>query len=96
MQYDKTFKAEDVGLSDEIGVKKVAFQLDISYYTLSGWRQKRSEYGQSAFPGSGNNYILIDVKEQRIRDLEKEVNELKRSNEILQDAFSFFAVRRKK
>lgn len=96
MQYDKTFKAEAVRLSDEIGVKNAASQLGISYYTLSGWRQKRSKYGQNAFPGSGKNYVPNDIKEQRIRDLEKENNELKRSNEILQEALGFFAARRKK
>lgn len=34
--------------------------------------------------------------EQRIRELEKENAELKRANEILQEALGFFAVRRKK
>ncbi|WOK52489.1 transposase [Streptococcus equi subsp. zooepidemicus] len=96
MQYDKTFKEEAVRLSDEIGLKNAATQLGISYYTLSGWRNKRNKYGQSAFPGSGYKVVPGDVKEQRIHDLERENAELKRSNEILQEALGFFAVRRKK
>jgi len=31
MQYDKTFKEEEVRLSDKIGLKKIATQLGISY-----------------------------------------------------------------
>ena len=38
MQYDKSFKDEAAKLSDEIGVKAVAAQFGIPYYTLSGWR----------------------------------------------------------
>lgn len=96
MQYDKTFKEEALHLSDEIGLKNAAAQLGISYYTLSGWRNKRTKYGQNAFSGSGYSQVPGDIKEQRIRDLEKENAELKRSNEILQEALGFFAVRRKK
>lgn len=96
MQYDKTFKEEALRLSDEIGLKNAAAQLGISYYTLSGWRNKRTKYGQNAFPGSSYSQVPGDIKEQRIRNLEKENAELKRSNEILQEALGFFAVRRKK
>lgn len=96
MQYDKTFKEEALRLSDEIGLKNAAAQLGISYYTLSGWRNKRTKYGQNAFPGSGYSRVPGDIKEQRIRNLEKENAQLKRSNEILQEAPGFFAVRRKK
>ena len=35
-------------------------------------------------------------KDQRIFELEKEVRELTRANEILKDALGFFAARRKK
>lgn len=43
MQYDKSFKEEALKLSDEIGVKAVATQLGIPYYTLSGWRNNRKK-----------------------------------------------------
>ena len=38
MQYDNSFKEETLELSDEIGVRKAAEQLGISYYTLADWR----------------------------------------------------------
>lgn len=96
MQYDKSFKEEAVRLADEIGLKNAAAQLGIPYYTLSGWRQNRNKYGMNSFPGSGYKKVPSDIKEQRIIDLEKENAELKRSNEILQEALCFFAARRKK
>ncbi|WP_336747557.1 transposase [Paenibacillus sp. y28] len=40
-RYDKAFKEEAVRLSDEIGPKKAAEQLGVSYYTLQEWRKRR-------------------------------------------------------
>lgn len=96
MQYDRTFKIEAVQLSDEIGIKKASEQLGVPYHTLSGWRKKRDKYGDNAFPGSGYKTRAETHNEQRIRELEKENAELKRSNDILQEALGFFATRRKK
>lgn len=76
VEYDKTFKEEAVKLSDEMGVKKTAEQLGIPYYTLSGWRQKRKQYGEQAHVGSGNN--RIDPQRQRELELERENAELTR------------------
>ena len=40
VKYNKEFKEQALLLSDEIGVKKAAEQLGISYYTLADWRKK--------------------------------------------------------
>ena len=96
MQYDKSFKEEAVKLSDEIGVKAAASQLGISYYTLADWRSARKQYGSNAMVGSGHKRLSGNEKDQRILELEKENNELKHANEILQEALGFFAARRKK
>lgn len=96
MQYDKTFKEEAVKLSDEIGLNAAANQLGIPYYTLSGWRNKRKKYQETAYVGSGNKRLSNDAKDQKICELEKEVLELQRSNDILKEALGFFAVSRKK
>ena len=96
MQYEKSFKEQAVKLSDEIGVKAAANQLGIPYYTLSTWRKQRKKYATDTYVGSGHKRISADNKEQRILELEKENAELKHSNEILQEALGFFAVRRKK
>ena len=92
MTYDKEFKEEALRLSDEIGLRKAAAQLGIPYYTLSNWRCKRNMYGEQAHVGSGHERVPLDPQEQRIRELEKEVAELQRANDILKDALGFFAV----
>lgn len=96
MTYDKGFKEGAVSLSDEIGVRKAAEQLGVPYYTLADWRSKRKLHGAQAYVGSGRKRMPADPKEQRILELEKEIAELRRSNEILQEALGFFAANRKK
>ena len=96
MTYDKAFKEEAIKLSDDIGIKKAAAQLGIPYYTLQEWRKTRSKYGREAFVGSGHKQKPLDPQEQRIAEMEKEIRELKRANEILQEALGFFAAGRKK
>ena len=78
--YNKAFKEEALRLSDEIGVKKAASQLGIPYYTLTDWRQNRKS-------GQANSSAMSD-DEMRIRnrELEKEIAELRKANEILKDA----------
>ena len=96
MTYEKSFKEEAVRLSDEIGVKKAAEQLGVSYYTLTDWRRERKRYSTQAFVGSGHKRMSADPKEQELCELRKEIAELRRSNEILQEALSFFAKTRRK
>ena len=97
MTYEKSFKIEAVKLSDEIGIKKAADQLGIPYYTLADWRHRKNVMGEDrAYVGSGHKRAKVDPKEQRIYELEKENAELRRTNEILQDALGFFAANRKK
>ena len=94
--YEKGFKEEAVRLSEEIGLKRAAEQLGISYNTLSDWRYKHKRHGSQAHVGSGHKRVPGDPKEQRIQELEKENRELQRANEILQEALGFFAKNRKK
>ena len=87
--YSKEFKEEALKLSDEIGVKKAAQQLGIAYYTLADWRSIR----RTTPPAK-----TLSAEEQtiRIRELEREVSELRTANDILKDALGFFAKDRKK
>lgn len=91
MKYSKEFKEEALKLSDEIGVKKAATQLGVQYYTLSEWRKNRKAEIEATKP------VLTD-DELRIRnkELEREIMELQRANDILKDALGFFAKDRKK
>ena len=96
MKYDNAFKLEALKLSDEIGVRKAAAQLGIPYYTLAEWRSIRRHEGEAAFVGSGNKREPADEKDRRIQELEAELRETKRANEILKDALGFFAESRRK
>lgn len=96
MTYEKEFKESALKLSDEIGVKKASEQLGLPYYTIAEWRKSRTRYGANAIVGSGHKRMSADPQEQRIRELERENTELRRANEILQEALGFFAANRKK
>ena len=91
MKYSKEFKEEALKLSDEIGLKKAAQQLGIQYYTLSDWRSKRNVAAKAK-----NYHMSDDEANKRIVELEREIAELRKANEILKDALGFFAKDRKK
>ena len=90
MKYDKEFKEQALKLSDEIGVEKAAEKLGLKYHTLADWRKIR-KHKQEALPVSNEADAAT-----RIRQLEKELSELRLANEILKDALGFFAQDRKK
>ena len=96
MKYDKEFKLQALQLSDEIGVKAAADQLGLKYYTLAEWRKTRIRHGDDAFVGSDHKAVPLSENERRIRELEQELRETKRVNEILKEALGFFATSRKK
>lgn len=88
-KYSKEFKEGALRLSDEIGSKRAAAQLGIPYYTLADWRNNSKHKPQEP--------ELSDTElKSRNRELEKEIEELRRANEILKDALGFFAKDRKK
>ena len=76
--------AEDPELSLNAAVTRIGPRVGVVPDTLRGWmKQARIDAGLS--PGTTTS----DAR--RIKDLEREVKELKRSNEILLAASSFFA-----
>lgn len=84
-QYDQEFKKQAVMLSDEIGLATAANQLGIPYQTLSEWRKKRTREKP------------VETEEiKRLKELEREMRELRQENEVLKDALGFFARSRKK
>jgi transposase len=93
-EYEQGFKEEALKLSDEIGLAATADKLGIPYNTLSSWRCKRKHYGNSTFVGSGR--VRVEPGHEREVQLEKENAELKRANDILKEALSFFVNDRKK
>jgi transposase len=65
-------------------IKSIAGKIGCSAETLRSWlRQKERDSGERAG--------LTTDERQRLKDLEKEVRELKRANEILRLASAYFA-----
>ena len=90
IQYTKEFREQAILLSDEIGVKKAAEQLGVVYNTLVDWRKKRNSMKKEK-PTVSSGPLT-----EREKQLMKENAELKKANEILKDAMSFFVKDRRK
>ncbi|MCF8566933.1 transposase [Alicyclobacillus tolerans] len=92
-QYDKEFKLHAVQLVSESGkpASQVARELGVSQKTLYGWISKFKEDPATPFVGSGN--LKPDAK--ALRDLEREIRELREENAILKKAARIFMNDRK-
>ncbi len=77
-------RAEDPSLSLNAAVLRVGPRVGVNPDTLRGWL-KRADIDAGRRPGVSSGEAA------RVRDLEREVRELKRANEILLAASSFFA-----
>ena len=77
-------RAEEPGLSVNTAVRRIGPRVGVNPDTLRGWcKQAAIDAGRT--PGTAT----VDAK--KIKDLEREVKELKRANEILLAASSLFA-----
>lgn len=77
-------REQDPSLSINAAVKRVAPRVGVNPDTLRGWcKQAAVDAGQVPGTTTSDN--------RRIKELEHEVKELKRANEILLAASSFFA-----
>lgn len=77
-------REQDSALSLNAAVKRIGSRIGVNPDTLRGW-VKQADIDAGKRPGMTSD----DAK--RIRDLEQENRELKRANEILLAASSFFA-----
>jgi transposase len=79
------FEAIEAGDGERFGVvTRIARQLDIGPESLRGW-VKQAEVDRGRRPG------VSSEERKRIAQLEREVRELRRANEILKAAAGFFA-----
>jgi transposase-like protein len=77
-------REEDPGLSLNAAVKRIGPRVGVNPDTLRGWC-KQADIDAGRQPG------VTTSEASRIKELEREVRELKRANEILLAASSFFA-----
>ena len=83
-RYDKQFKvaAARVVPSGEMRVVDLAKELGIKDSTLRRWAQEYEEMGDAAFPGNGSPKVNKDYEIVKLR---KEVEELGRENDLLEN-----------
>ena len=87
-KYDDELKERAVRLTIESGrpIAHVAADLGIGAESLRGWvRQAQAD------AAGGTPSMLTSAERERLAELEREVRELKRANEILKAASVFFA-----
>lgn len=88
-KFDAEFKREALKLCESPGYTqaKAAASLGISIGALQKWRRAEKAEGGDAFRGNGNR----TAEGERIRQLEKEVRELRMERDILKKAAAYFA-----
>ena len=74
VKYNNEFKEQALLLSDEIGVKKAAEQLGISYYTIADWRKVRSRKAKEERIASDKTPL-----NEREVAMQREIQELKKA-----------------
>ena len=86
--FTKEFKMEALRMLDE-GKKtrrQVADDLGIAINTLDRWRSESRAHPQEAFRGHGNR----TAEQEQLRQLQREVESLKREREILKKTLIIF------
>lgn len=87
--FEPSFKLQVVNAVKEQGlsVSQVARNMDLTESTVRRWLEQVDDE-QAGRPGKG---LPLTPEQQRIRQLESEVRQLKEDNEILKKASAFFA-----
>lgn len=87
-KYDKEFKLQTIQLVKEgKSVAQVAREIGLHENTVYRWMEEFKQEGTQAFPGSGK----LKPDDQALRDLQKQLRDLKEENEILKKAMHYFA-----
>jgi len=83
-RYTLEFKQQAVELAKRIGTSPAARQLGVPVQSLHSWKTKANEQGLIS------NAKKVDLDAEN-RQLRKEVEELKKVNQILKKAAAFFS-----
>jgi len=89
-QFTKEFKKEAVEYSLSSGktIEQVAGDLGISPHNLNHWRKEYRKCGELAFPGHGKENLT--PQEEKVRKLQKELNDIQIERDILKKALAIF------
>ena len=85
--YSREFKIEAVKLVTEQGMsrKQVAHDLGVDIGSLRSWIKQFTEDPEQAFPGKGH------VRDEELRQLKREVEQLRQERDILKKAIGIFS-----
>ena len=89
-QFTQEFKKEAVeySLTSEKPVEELARDLGISPHNLNRWRREHRKRGELAFPGHGKEGLT--PQEEKVRKLEKELQDTQIERDILKKALAIF------
>ena len=89
-QFTQEFKKEAVEYSLTSGktAEEVAQDLGISPHNLKRWRFQYRKDGELAFPGHGKENLT--PQEEKVRKLQKELNDIQIERDILKKALAIF------
>jgi transposase-like protein len=90
-KYDRDFKRNAVRLAEVPGrtVVEVAENLGIAADLIYRWRREQRARDGLAFPGHGRE--ALTPQEQRIRELEKKLEDAEMERDILKKAMAIFS-----
>ncbi len=85
--YSREFKIEAVKLVTDHSMtrKQVARDLDVDIGTLRNWIKQFTDDPEKAFPGKGH------VRDEELRQLKREVEQLRMERDILKKAIGIFS-----
>ena len=88
-KYTREFRLEALRLLETSGKSAAQIERDLGIGSgnLYRWKRKLAEKGDYAFPGHGR----LDPEQDRIRQLEREVEILRQERDILKKAVAIFS-----
>ncbi len=100
--YTKEYRIEAIKLAQEIGPKKASEELGVPSGTIGGWLREarigKIDMGLGTQTPQGALTLAAELQEcrRKIKEQEKEIARLEKTNEFLEEASRFFAASRKK
>jgi len=96
-RYTSEYRAEAMKLMGEIGKQETSKRLGVTEWTLNDWKKKTKDEKNAEGTEKGIK-MAAELREaqEKIKEMEKEIAQIRKENEFLEEAASFFAASRQK